>query len=59
MLTPYMLRGAMSLEPAMEADSSGSKQMTWGQVTVWKEVATSAPQPQDGPIQISRAGNRM
>lgn len=49
----------MSLEPAMEADSSGSKQMTWGQVTVWKEVATSAPQPQDGPIQISRAGNRM
>ena len=53
-----MLRGARNQEQAMEASSLGSKQMTGGQAAVWKEVASRAYQLQEGPIQVSRAGNK-
>lgn len=48
----------MNQEQGMEVSSLGSKQMTGGQAAVWKEVASRAHQLQEGPIQVSRAGNR-
>lgn len=48
----------MNQEQGMEVSSLGSKQMTGGQAAVWKEVASRAHRLQEGPIQVSRAGNR-
>lgn len=48
----------MNQEQGMEVSSLGSKQMTGGQTAVWKEVASRAHRLQEGPIQVSRAGNR-